>query len=81
MSLSLPCQLARALVSDYINGELDQELAQMLEQHLQTCASCPPLYAGLIALRRRLHELSRTTPSSSIGVRMAQKVRQALSEE
>ncbi|GAC1427244.1 MAG: hypothetical protein PVS3B3_35150 [Ktedonobacteraceae bacterium] len=81
MILSLTCQQARAYVSDYINGVLDQELAYALEEHLQTCASCPPLYAGLIALRRRLHELPRTTPSSSIGLRIAQKVRQALSEE
>ncbi|GAC1401893.1 MAG: hypothetical protein NVS4B12_13080 [Ktedonobacteraceae bacterium] len=81
MSLSLTCQQARALVSDYINGELDQELAHVLERHLQTCASCPPLYAGLISLRRRLHELQRTTSSSSVGARIAQKVRQALSEE
>lgn len=81
MSLSLTCQQARAFVSDYINGELDNELAHALEVHLQTCASCPPLYAALIALRRRLRELPRSTPSSAVGARIAWKVRQALSEE
>ncbi|MDP9073600.1 MAG: zf-HC2 domain-containing protein [Actinomycetota bacterium] len=45
----LSCAEARALVSDYIDGELDASSAGDLEQHLVGCPSCPPLYASLIA--------------------------------
>lgn len=45
----LTCSQARALVSDYIDGELAPSLAEALEGHLLTCPSCPPLYASLVA--------------------------------
>jgi anti-sigma factor RsiW len=44
----LSCPKARSLVSDYIDGDLPSEQAQALEQHLQTCPFCPPLYASLV---------------------------------
>lgn len=42
------CFEARGLVSDYIDGEVDPQTAAALENHLQTCSSCPPLYASLV---------------------------------
>ncbi len=44
----LTCTEARAMVSDYIDGELDSDAAAALEFHLTSCASCPPLYASLV---------------------------------
>ncbi|GAC1644892.1 MAG: hypothetical protein NVS4B2_34500 [Chloroflexota bacterium] len=57
--MSLTCGTARLMVSEYIDGELDAEAGKLLEAHLQTCANCPPLYAALIQVRRRLHQLPR----------------------
>ena len=45
---TLSCPEARELVSDYIDGELPETTAAALEDHLETCPSCPPLYASLI---------------------------------
>ena len=44
----LSCPLARSMVSDYIDGELPPDQARSLEEHLQTCPFCPPLYASLV---------------------------------
>lgn len=44
----LSCPLARSMVSDYIDGDLPPEQARSLEDHLQTCPFCPPLYASLV---------------------------------
>ena len=44
----LSCPLARSMVSDYIDGELRADQARSLEQHLETCPFCPPLYASLV---------------------------------
>ena len=44
----LSCPLARSMVSDYIDGELPAHQARSLEEHLQTCPFCPPLYASLV---------------------------------
>ncbi len=44
----LSCPEARALVSDYIDEELDPSTARALERHLETCPNCPPLYASLV---------------------------------
>ena len=44
----LTCPEARSMVSDYIDGDLPSPSARSLEEHLQTCPWCPPLYASLV---------------------------------
>ena len=53
----LSCPTARSLVSDYIDGDLPADQAQALEQHLQTCPFCPPLYASLVETLAHLKAL------------------------
>jgi predicted anti-sigma-YlaC factor YlaD len=59
--MSLTCQTARLMVSEYMNGELDAEAARLLEAHLHICDNCPPLYTALVEVRRRLRRLPHTT--------------------
>ncbi len=59
----LSCPEARALVSDYIDGELDSSTARALENHLQTCPNCPPLYASLV---ETLADLKRLTTEADV---------------
>lgn len=42
------CWDARQHVSDYLDGVLDHDTAEMVEAHLATCPTCPPLYAALV---------------------------------
>jgi anti-sigma factor RsiW len=53
----LSCPLARSMVSDYIDGELPSEQARSLEEHLETCPFCPPLYASLVETLAQLKAL------------------------
>lgn len=53
----LSCPLARSMVSDYIDGELPADRARLLEDHLQTCQFCPPLYASLVETLAELKAL------------------------
>lgn len=46
----LRCWDARAHVSDYLDGDLDLETSTMVEKHLETCPTCPPLYAALVGV-------------------------------
>jgi anti-sigma factor RsiW len=80
VSLSLSCQQARALVSDYINRELDEDLARTLERHLETCPTCPPLYASLVALRRRLAGMSAVASQPSVRARILWQMRRAVTD-
>jgi RNA polymerase sigma-70 factor (ECF subfamily) len=50
----LRCWEARGRVSDYLDGELDQTEAALVERHLQSCPTCPPLYASLVGVQARL---------------------------
>lgn len=45
------CWDARSRVSDYIDDELTERERGLLEQHLQSCPTCPPLYASLVGVR------------------------------
>ncbi len=73
----LSCPEARALVSDYIDGELDAATARALENHLETCPNCPPLYASLV---ETLADLRRLT-SEGDADRVVGEVLAALSQE
>ncbi len=53
----LSCWDARIRVSDFLNGDLDQEEGRLVEEHLRTCPTCPPLYAALVGARAHLGEL------------------------
>lgn len=78
MDRALSCQAARAMVSAYMNQELDAEQAQALEAHIQGCSSCPALYTSLMAIQQRLRVSQRPTLSPEDMRRIAQRVREAL---
>jgi predicted anti-sigma-YlaC factor YlaD len=76
----ISCQMARAAVSDYIDGALDPAQARVLEEHLRACTACPPLYAALVAVCRRLHATRPATAAddTDLGAHMAARVRRGL---
>jgi RNA polymerase sigma-70 factor (ECF subfamily) len=59
----LRCWDARRFVSDYLDGELARDEAALVERHLETCPTCPPLYAALVGVRS---ELGSRDPDSVI---------------
>jgi len=58
-SLAQPmrCWQARRHVSAYLDGELDEATRATVERHLESCPTCPPLYASLVGVRDTLGEL------------------------
>lgn len=48
------CWDARKHISDYLDGTLEPNTAQIVESHLETCPTCPPLYAALVDAHQRL---------------------------
>jgi RNA polymerase sigma-70 factor (ECF subfamily) len=53
----LRCWRARRHVSAYLDGDLDAATKATVEQHLESCPTCPPLYASLVGVRGTLGEL------------------------
>jgi len=51
------CWDARQHVSDYLDGTLPAETARTVEAHLETCPTCPPLYAALVGVHDAVGEL------------------------
>lgn len=72
----LSCPRARSMVSDYIDGELPDDQARSLEEHLQTCPFCPPLYASLV---ETLDELKALDDASGVD-QLVRRVLAALAE-
>ncbi len=74
--MTMRCDHARTMVSDYINGDLDAPTAALLEEHLRDCPNCPPIYAALVAVRARLGALAREVPARDQA--LAERVRRVL---
>lgn len=53
-AVPLRCWDARRLVSDYLDGELPAKERTLVQEHLGTCPTCPPLYASLVGVKVRL---------------------------
>lgn len=66
------CWDARRHVSDYLDGDLDEELAGRVEAHLRVCPTCPPLYAALVGVQERLGRLR--DPDSVIPARILERL-------
>ena len=48
------CWDARRHVSDLLDGVLDVKTSKMVHRHLETCPTCPPLYASLVSTTETL---------------------------
>ena len=70
------CWDARQHISDYLDGTLDTSMAQTIEAHLETCPTCPPLYAALVDTHRNIYELR--DPDSVIPPELDERLRQLL---
>jgi RNA polymerase sigma-70 factor (ECF subfamily) len=70
------CWDARQHVSDYMNGDLDAEVAAGVEAHLAACPTCPPLYAALVGVSDQLGTLR--DPDSVINPSVADHLRSLL---
>lgn len=53
----LRCWDARKRVSDYLDDDLEPADRALVARHLETCPTCPPLYAGLVGTRAALSAL------------------------
>lgn len=68
----LRCWDARRQVSDYLDGDLAQREARLVERHLETCPTCPPLYAALVGVQTALGGLR--DPDSVIGPDLVERI-------
>ncbi|MBT8202161.1 MAG: sigma-70 family RNA polymerase sigma factor [Acidimicrobiia bacterium] len=74
----MQCWDARQHISDYLDGTLATAIAQTIEAHLETCPTCPPLYAALVDTHRNIHELR--DPDSVIPPELDRRLRHLLNQ-
>jgi RNA polymerase sigma-70 factor (ECF subfamily) len=75
----LRCWRARRHVSAYLDGELDAPTRTAVEAHLETCPTCPPLYASLVGVRATLGGLR--DPDTVVEEAIADRIRLRLAAE
>lgn len=74
------CWDARQHVSEYLDGALDANTARTIEAHLETCPTCPPLYAALVGVHDAVGALRDTNAvvPPHVAERLAQVVTSTL---
>jgi RNA polymerase sigma-70 factor (ECF subfamily) len=75
----LRCWRARRHVSSYLDDELDRTTRTVVEAHLETCPTCPPLYAGLVGVQATLGGLR--DPDTVVEEAMAGRIREHLDRQ
>ncbi len=75
----LRCWRARRHVSSYLDDELDVATRQVVEAHLETCPTCPPLYASLVGVKATLGGLR--DPDTVVEEGMAGRIREHLDRQ
>lgn len=56
------CRCTRALMSDYLDGELDARTATRVERHVRWCPNCRRMLANLTCTIHALRSLGERTP-------------------
>lgn len=72
------CWDARQHISDYLDGTLDSSVAHTVEAHLETCPTCPPLYAALVKAHESIGSLR--DPDSVIPPELDSRLREFLAD-
>jgi RNA polymerase sigma-70 factor (ECF subfamily) len=72
----LRCWDARSRVSDYLDGDVDAGTASVLQRHLASCPTCPPLVAALVGVKDRLGDLR--DPDTVMDPELTARIRLAL---
>ena len=74
----LRCWDARSQVSDYLDGDVDAPTAALLERHLATCPTCPPLVSSLVGVREQVGALR--DPDTVVSPEVAARLRARLAQ-
>ena len=75
----LRCWEARGKVSDYMDDDLPAPERALVERHLETCPTCPPLYASLVGTRAALGALRDA--DTVVPVALAGRINELLTRE
>ena len=75
----LRCWDARSKVSDYLDDDLLGPDRVLVERHLETCPTCPPLYAGLVGARAALGTLRDA--NAVVPAPLADRIQELLTRE
>jgi predicted anti-sigma-YlaC factor YlaD len=62
MPFTASCEETRELLSDYVEGELDDRPRRRVARHLRLCRRCRAVWRALIATMNGLRALAATDP-------------------
>lgn len=68
----MKCWEARKKIDDYLDHELPPATRSLLERHLETCPTCPALYAGIVGVQSALGGLR--DPDSVVPAALAERI-------
>jgi len=74
----LRCWDARGKVSDFLDDDLPASDRLLVERHLETCPTCPPLYAGLVRTRAAVGALR--DPNTVVPGSLADRIKELLAD-
>ncbi len=72
------CKKIMKCLSDYIDGEVSENLCKMVEQHLEQCFECRCIVNSLKNIVELLHQLPEEHIPEEMEKKLLERLRQAL---
>jgi len=70
----MKCSVARKLISEYIDSNLEARKNSYLEQHLDTCPGCQKLLKDFQGIVKEAQDLKESSPSEKIWLKMKERL-------
>ena len=69
------CKKARRMISDYIDGYLNEEKKAALRRHLEDCSECKGVLEDFKSITEKAHNLEQVSPSVQTWLRIRSRIR------
>ncbi|MBN2103377.1 zf-HC2 domain-containing protein [bacterium] len=77
----IPCERFKDKIFNFLDGELEDDVKEEVQQHLQSCAVCAEFYHRIHSLKQELHNMKPVKAPASFQIVLRERIRHELAHK